>query len=141
MNLFRQLSGILLIVILLSIFGCEKSFQSDIVGEWKLESLGDSAIDAHDPVWIFHDDNTLELIDCPSINFNKEPRFGTYKIDSKWVVVPMVEISEISDAVDGIYQIDKLDKTTLRMTRIKILDKQGDYIKDGAYLRKEFTKK
>lgn len=126
-------------IILLS--ACEEIFQSEIIGTWELEDFGDSTLASYETTWTFYSDQKVEIKNSPILGgVSSGVIAGDYEMDAKWVVTPIVIINNVNPNLDGKYQVDKLNNDILKMTRIEQYDTIGNFITEGAYLRKEFSK-
>lgn len=136
----KSLSFIFALLVIVSFTSCEKTFQSELIGTWKLETLGDSTLEKLNATWTFNDDNTVVISNSPSSG-NSVSVTGYYSVDSKWVVTPLIFIEGFGESLDGNYEVDELSSSLLKMSRYELLDTAGNFITDGANLRKEFYKK
>jgi hypothetical protein len=128
-------------VLILSIFSCTEKYEAELVGTWLLESLGDSVLAKRKTTWTFSSDGRVEMKTVDAIT-DRQLEFleGDFSVDTKWVFTPMLEIKNVAEWYNGKYQVDDLKKSILVITRREIFDSTGNYITDGAFLRKEFTK-
>ena len=85
--------------------------------------------------WKFSDDGVFEIANDYNSSCNDTVQ-GTYKLITKNVVSPYLEITQ-PIGLDGVWQIEKVNKKVLILCRVGFLPKDST---GAPYLRREFTK-
>ncbi len=120
-------------LLLTGMFGCKKIQERRIVGEWNVETLQRGG---EVPKWIFYDDNTVAIInDLGFWAAVADTIYGEYGIKAKMQNYVYIDCND-DETMDGKYYIEKMSKTTMKLTRREYLSGE----KGGAFLAREFYK-
>lgn len=132
----RHIFAPVLFLLILSLFGCQKKFETGLIGTWYLDDLGSDAAYLQTS-WTFNSDASVEITD-----YYGNTVTGEYDLDTRWVVQPILKITmPNSDWRAGNYKINTLSNNILKITRYECYDEEtGEITTSAAYMRAEFYK-
>ena len=137
MRIFRTKKVIWFLLFLIPFFlgTCKKRKEHLLLGVWKViaYTLEETATPG---IWKFEDSGVISIINDNPSNTMGDTAIGTYKVAMKSLVFTNVELSNNLE-YQGIWRVEKLNKSILVMSRIGNLDPAN---KAHPYLRREFTR-